>query len=238
MCSSGVGFDPVVNGTHYTFDVFGLYEGLFVMDDRQTGSVWTHFDGTVLQGPLAGRDLAMTIVPLAHTTWESWLADHPDTLVLDWFEEHSARYRRIDPGRAGLTWIFEKSLSGTDDRLEANRLVLGAGVGDDFRAYPLDENEELRVLDDELGGHPVVVVLDGTEDFGLAWSAVVNGEARAFSVDDGVLVDDRGTRWDMTGRGVDGPDEGEQLEFVTSFVTEWYGWAAYHPTTEIHGRGS
>ena len=69
MCSSGVGFDPVIDGVRHTFEAAGLYNGLFVMSDRATGSVWTHYDGTVLQGPLAGQGIAMTIKPMAHTTW-------------------------------------------------------------------------------------------------------------------------------------------------------------------------
>ena len=28
---------------------------------------------------------------------------------------------------------------------------------------------------------------------------------------------------------------GVQLTFVTSFFTEWYGWAAFHPETGIYG---
>ena len=44
-----------------------------------------------------------------------------------------------------------------------------------------------------------------------------------------------GTRWDASGAAVSGPLAGTTLEFITSFVTEWYGWAAYHPDTTIYG---
>lgn len=236
MCSSGVGFDPVADGTHYTFDVFGLYEGLFVMADRETGSVWTHFDGSVLKGPLAGTGVALSIVPMAHTTWETWLDLHPDTLVLDWYEEYASRYRKVDPGRGGLSPLFEATVSGADDRLPGNELVFGAGVGEDFGAYVLGDHDGLTVVSDTLGDHPIVVFIDPTTDFALAFSAVVDGETRSFSVVDGAIVDDTGTTWTIEGIAVDGPGAGSELEFVTGFVTEWYGWAAYHPETSIHGR--
>ena len=47
------------------------------------------------------------------------------------------------------------------------------------------------------------------------------------------MIDGTGTVWDRSGRAVAGPDTGAELGFVTSFVTEWYGWAAYHPNTGI-----
>ena len=115
--------------------MFGLYNGLFGMSDRQTGSVWTHYDGSVLQGPLAGQNVALSVEPMVHTTWEQWTEAHPETLVLDWYDEFAGRYRDVTVGRAGLGAQFERSLLGEDARLAENELVLGAGVGSDFRAY-------------------------------------------------------------------------------------------------------
>ena len=213
----------------------GLYNGLFVMADRQTGSVWTHFDGTVLQGPLAGQDIALDIEPMSHTTWEQWIGAHPDTLVLDWYDEFADRYRDVTVGRAGKSGQFIDTIVNDDTRLPENQLVVGAGVGNDFRAYVLaDAGNGLTVINDELGGAPIIVVLDPSTTFGLAYSAVVDGVTLEFSVDNGRLVDDTGTSWTFEGVAIDGPDAGVSLDFVTSFVTEWYGWAAYHPDTGIH----
>ncbi len=231
VCSSGVGFDPTVDGTRYTFDVFGLYNGLFVMSDRQTGSVWTHYDGTVLLGPLAGDDIAMPIEPMVHTSWENWTEAHPDTLVLDWYQEFASQYRDVDIGRAGKGRVFTQSVANFDDRLPENELVLGAGVGLDYRAYVLaDTGSELAVINDHLGGQPVVVFVDAATVFGLAFSAVVDGEARTFSVADGQIVDDTGAAWTIEGTPVEGTDDDPSLDFVTSFVTEWYGWSPTTPT--------
>ena len=62
----------MVAGTHYTFEVAGVYNGLFVMSDRQTGSVWTHYDGTVLTGPLADGEPRMQIEPMVQPRWADW----------------------------------------------------------------------------------------------------------------------------------------------------------------------
>ncbi len=242
ICSSGVGFDPVVNGTAHTFEVAGLYNGLFVMADRETGSVWTHYDGTVLTGPLAGQDIAMPILPMAHMTWDQWLADHPDTLVLAPVEQFLGWYGTAQWGddAIGGDWlgpVFSDTVINEDERLAGNELVLGAGVGDEFRAYRLEAIDSLTVVHDELGGQPIVVFLDPANLFGLAFSAVVEGEQRIFEAIDGEVFDDQGSRWRLDGVATDGPSEGASMHFVTSFVTEWYGWAAYHPETSVYGEG-
>jgi hypothetical protein len=43
------------------------------------------------------------------------------------------------------------------------------------------------------------------------------------------------SRWNSSGLAVAGELAGVQLSFVTSFFTEWYGWAAFHPDTTIYG---
>lgn len=236
VCSSGVGFDPVVDGTRYRFDNAGLYNGLFVMADRTTGSVWTHYDGTVLQGPLAEAGARLEIVPLVHLTWEDWKAEYPDSRVMDWIDEFAQRYREVDPGRPGLSETFTDTIQNFDDRLAQNELVLGVGVSGEYRAYVLaDQPAELTVVHDILGGEPIAVFIDPSSSFGIAYSTRLDGETLELFVSDGEVVDASGSVWNSSGRAVSGPRAGSQLTFVTSFVTEWYGWVAYHPETSIYG---
>jgi len=39
------------------FDNVGLYDGLFVMQDRETRTLWNHITGEALYGPMVGRTL-------------------------------------------------------------------------------------------------------------------------------------------------------------------------------------
>jgi hypothetical protein len=217
--------------------VNGLYNGVFDMTDRQTGSLWTHFDGTVLQGPLVDSGTTLELKPLVHTTWAEWLELHPDTLVPEWDTPYTDRYRDVRPGGGGIGSAFQDSLLNEDDRLETGELIMGAGVADEFRAYVLaDFPTGLSAVADELAGFPIVVFIDPETHFGLAFSAVIDEKLLTFDVVDGVIVDTEGTSWDIAGNAVEGPRAGAHLQFVTSFVTEWYGWAAYYPTTSIYGR--
>ncbi len=226
-----------MNGIRYSFDVFGLYNGLFVMADRSTGSVWTHYDGRVLTGPLAEGDIQLEIIPLMHTTWQAWSELHPDTTVLDWYPEYADRYRDVEPGRGGLGARFEETLLNRDDRLVDNQLVLGVQVGASYRAYVLDEfGPDVTVVNDVLSDQPIVLFFHAEESFALAFSAVVDGKTLAFTSDGDIIRDTSGTVWLLNGTASGGPLAGVQLDVVTSFVTEWYGWAAYHPETSIYGR--
>ena len=82
----------------------------------------------------------------------------------------------------------------------------------------------------------------GTMMFGgatdVATSERIVAKAREAGVNfiDTADVYNAGVSEEITGRAIAGPDAGAQLQFVTSFVTEWYGWAAYYPDSDIFGR--
>jgi Protein of unknown function (DUF3179) len=225
--------------------VAGIYNGLFVMSDRQTGSVWTHYDGTILTGPLTESGLGMEIEPILHLRWSDWLDRYPASSVLAWDENFADRYEAYEPGQAGLGPEFVQTLLPLDERLPESELVLGVDTGTASTAYVLGDAEGLTVLNEEVGDLAVVVIIDRASLFGIAYEATVDGIRRRFHVEPGLeagqekgqIVDDTGALWALDGSALDGSGPDGQLVFVTSFVTEWYGWAAYHPETEIYDRG-
>lgn len=76
--------DPAAEGGKRTlsFGVSGkLWNGVLVMYDRQSGSLWTQLDGRALLGEHQGRRLEH--VESVFTTWATWVDAHPDTLVLE-----------------------------------------------------------------------------------------------------------------------------------------------------------
>ncbi|MBI2150594.1 MAG: DUF3179 domain-containing protein, partial [Acidobacteria bacterium] len=48
---------PTIAGATHHFDNVGLYDALFVMQDRETKTLWNHITGEALYGPLVGRAL-------------------------------------------------------------------------------------------------------------------------------------------------------------------------------------
>jgi hypothetical protein len=39
--------------------------------------------------------------------------------------------------------------------------------------------------------------------------------------------------WGHNGKAVSGPLAGESLDFIPSFISEWYGWSGYHPEVAL-----
>ena len=209
-------------------------DGAFRMKDRETGTIWTHLDGKAIAGLLEGQRLRM--VPIPQTTWGQWKADFADTLVLD--PDTPFRDRYVRPVQIGV-YNPNEAIYG-DDRLPSNTLVVGVEVEGVFKGYPLDELESAGgVVNDTLAGKPIVVVYDSIARTGLAYLRQLDGRTLEFDnvSEDGYEVRDRetGSLWDAHGRTVEGAYGEARLEFVLSFISEWYGWSAYHPDTLLYG---
>ena len=205
------------------------------MTDDRTGSVWSHFDGAALEGPLAGEQLR--ILPLQTTTWGAWLEQYPETTVP--VVDTGYRYRDAGVGRAGLGSMFRASLPELDERLRENELVIGVLAGDEARAFPIQRAPADAPMQQGVGGVPVVILEDSDGIPSLAYHrALSDGRVLDFERRDGAIRDlQTGSLWNASGLAVEGELAGVQLTFITSFFTEWYGWAAFHPETTIYGDG-
>ena len=206
-----------------------------VMTDRQTNSIWSHLDGEAFEGPMIGAE--MSFLPLIHTTWEEWLALYPETSVLSYETDFEAQYRNVTIGMPNGR--FDRELLSVDDRLRSEELILGVMAGDAFVAYPVAALEQTSgVMNVDVGGVPIVVFYDAAANAGIAYSRSLDGEIARFERAPGasfLAVDSiSGSLWDFSGRSVSDEHAGSALDFVTSYLSEWYGWSAYHPDTTIY----
>ena len=204
------------------------------MVDDGTGSTWSHLDGSALAGEMAGEQLA--IRALQTTTWGAWLEEHPQTTTVG--IDTGYNYRNVTSlGREGLRGGFIATLDGIDTRLSEGALVIGVIAGDGAVAFPIDAAPTSAPMQDSVGGVPVVVLEDSNGDPALAYHRLLtDGRVLDFERRDGAIYDlQTGSRWASSGLAVEGELTGVQLAFVTSFFTEWYGWAAFHPDTTIYG---
>ena len=117
--------------------------------------------------------------------------------------------------------------------------MVGVTADGEYRAYSLsDVVASGGVVNDRLGGRPIVVLADTESPFSIAFFREVSGQILEFEdtgLDQARIVDKQtGSTWNLEGRAVAGALEGQSLSFATSYLTEWYGWSAYHPQTGIY----
>ena len=126
------------------------------MQDKETGSEWSHILGRAMSGKLKGTEL--TIIPSVMTNWERWKQDHPKTTVTT-----------LSHVLSEFTTDFLKS--------DSHRFGLGLVRGRQARFWRFDNLLLNPVVNDTLGKSPLVVYFDLPSRTPVAWSRVVTNFA-------------------------------------------------------------
>ena len=136
ICNSGVGMTPVVDGAVHHFSAGGLYNGLVLLVDDETGSYWDHITGRAVHGPLAGARLDTWGIEL-----DTAAAVDPQIRLM-----RSGRHRVLgwlmSAGRGIWTALgrplprFPATMAAVDPRLPQMTMGLGVVAGE-ARFYPV-----------------------------------------------------------------------------------------------------
>jgi hypothetical protein len=249
LCNAAIVFDRRLDGRTLDFGTTGnLRHSDLVMWDRQTESWWQQMTGEAIVGELTGRRL--TMLPATIIAWAEFVQQYPRGQVLsretgfrrDYGRNPYLGYDRIDQS----PFLFS---GPTDDRLPPMERVVAVSVGGEDVAYPFTLLRERGVVEDQIGGQPVVIFFQpGTasaldraaiaegRDAGAAavYRPVADGRWLRFRPQDGGFVDtETQSRWTLLGRAVAGPLAGTALEPVVSGVHFWFAWAAFKPGTRV-----
>lgn len=251
LCNSAIVFSRRVGDQVLDFGTSGrLYRSDLVMYDRQTKSLWPQIEARAVVGPFIGTELE--VLPASTVSWDDWRAAHPDGEVLSrdtGFDRPYGQNPYVGYDRIGSTpFLFQGEIDG---RLPATERVLAVELDGEAKAYPFSAlaGGAPTAVHDTVGGTDVVVFFEkGTSsaldaediargrDVGATglFSPILDGRRLSFEVRDGAFVDRQtGTRWDLLGRAVGGPLEGEALEPIEHVDTFWFAWGAFEPDTEI-----
>jgi hypothetical protein len=238
ICNSGTAFSARVDGRRLSFEEVGIYNGVFVMQDHQTKTYWSHYTGEGIRGPL--RNATLDWHQLHRLNWSTLRELHPEATVpvrsALKFKERPPVARRAETLGETLPKKFIPTLPTDLSRvLPRHEHGVGLAVGPERRFYPLERLYADTVLADQLGGVEVVVFVHDGSASAAAFSRCVEGRTLTFASDNGVIVDrETGTHWDETGRGANGPLAGKQLTHVRAIVTDWYGWASYFEDSTVY----
>jgi hypothetical protein len=222
LCRTGAVFSRVLDGEALDFGHSGLlYRSAFLLYDAPTRSLWHHALGRSLAGKMRGRRLER--LPTWFVKWDVWRRARPETRVL-----------AKDP----------QNLDYTADAYEARNLRLklayglGISAGGEDRLYEFTELERLPLVQEPVGGVPVVVLWEGRTRTAAAFERRIDGKVldlrRAEDGEGGLpRLEETGenrTVFDgITGLGLSGPLKGKSLRPVVQSWWEVYAWTAHHP---------
>ncbi len=156
---------PSIDGKVHRFAEHGLYNGLFLMRDEESGTFWDHLTGEAVYGPLVGSTLEVS--NLMQTTVAQVLGQDPGALValsdrapLQTDENMSLRGLLRRTGQR-LNALFGSTVEREDNRMPTMDLGMGVWDGEEARYYSYDRvTGKGNVVLDELAGRPVAVYLD------------------------------------------------------------------------------
>ena len=191
------------------FGVPGIANGLAVMRDEQTKSLWDHITGECFAGPLAGERLEFWHVAL--TTVEAELARNPDAVLL------KSNHRSL------LKWLMKlahTTFSGGKSLINRQK----SKIPPTFR-FSMSKAIDPRLPEDEQGLG--VIAADDTGKFYplrlLAKGEVVTDvwHGRTLLIERGAIDGVPFAKW------VDGSEPMQLL-------TRWYGFSFTYPNCDIY----
>ncbi|MEP6998894.1 MAG: DUF3179 domain-containing (seleno)protein [bacterium] len=220
VCRTGRVFVPVVAGKQETFRLVGMDHFNAMLEDKSTGSWWRQANGEAIAGKMKGT--ALPEIPRLQVTLAQWLALYPNSLVMQGdstFADEYAKNYRYERG-----WSTSK-LTGTDTASWRDKSwVVGVSVNQHSKAYDWNRLRRERVVNDVIGGMPVVVVL-GPDS--LSYFAFRRPDASTrFALRGDSLVAD-GHAYALSGIG----DAGH-LELLNASQEFWHSWRTFQPGTE------
>ena len=250
LCNTAVVFDSRVDGEALRLGVSGLLRNSdLVMWDSATDSLWQQINGEGIVGAHAGAQLELLSSSVVR--WGDFADAFPDGQVLSQQTGFSRNYGQNPyEGYSSSTrpFLFEGDV---DERYPALERVVGVTVTGDDKAFPFSVIAEAKVVNDVVGGRPIVV-LWGAEDTadaldssditegqsvgtGVAFFRTLDGQVLTFdSVGPDRFTDaETGSTWDLLGRAIDGPLSGSQLDGAVHRNDFWFAWSAFNPQAPV-----
>lgn len=251
LCNTAIAYDRRVDGEVLRFGVSGLLrKSDLVMWDDATTSLWQQISGVGVVGTYAGTKLEA--VSTAIVSFAEFRESFPDSLSLS-RNTGLGRSYGLNP-YAGYSSLAQPFLfdGEPDPRLPALSRVVGVIEDYGTKAYPFEALSESRVINDTIGGEPLVIFWTaGTADAldkasiadsqaigsAVAYRPIVDGEALTFIAGEGdTFTDDQtSSTWTITGRAVDGPLAGAELDTVVHKNEFWFAFAGFFPDAGVFG---
>jgi hypothetical protein len=237
ICNSGMVFNPEVNQKMLYFEVAGVYNGMVMMTDRDTGSYWDHITGECLHGQHKGVQLEVLHSHLVLTA-EELSTNYPNSLYavakmnfLQRFFSKIQDKKSSTKGNGFLPPFFRKSMLKKDTRFPEMEMGLGIWEEQDLAKFYAIKKIKER------GGQFI-------ESFNnqslLIYIAPLNGTPNAIYIPNGLtaswkedtLVLSNGS-YIRSGKFFSNENEELKINEPGQMFSRWYGFIATFPNCSI-----
>ena len=252
LCYSAFVYDRRVNGVAPHFGVSGLLRNSdMVMYDNVTESFWQQFTGKAIVGDMVGATLEQ--IPSQIISFKQFKDAYPYSKVLSKETGYNRRYGQ-NP-YIGYDDIDQNPFlygGDIDDRLPPNEKVIAIKDGNFSKAYPYSITIEEHVINDTIGNASVVIfhgegavsaldesTIADSKEVGSTgvFKPVVDNKILTFKYLDGYFFDNEtGSKWDVTGKAVDGELRGKKLARIKHGDYFAFAWLAFRPETKIYSK--
>jgi hypothetical protein len=250
LCNTAIAFDRRVQDRPLSFGTTGkLRFSDLVMYDRQTESWWQQATGQAIIGAMTGTHL--TSLPAQTVSWGTFKEAFPGGRVL-------SRHTGYDRAYGQNPYVGYDDVDSSpflyrgpkDSRLRPVERVVTVSLGGEDVAYPFSALEKLRVVNDTVGGHKIVVLFEkgvtsaldrasiaDSRDIGTAgvFDRTAGGRVLTFRGAAGRMTDAQtGSAWTILGSASAGPLAGARLVPITHGQHFWFAWVVFRPKTRIY----
>jgi hypothetical protein len=236
ICNTGMIMNPVVHNEMLHFYVAGVYNGMLLMADTETGSYWDHITGKGLYGKYENYQLEILQSHQVLTTKEV-LEQYPDCLYgltkLNFFQKLFSKFQHWKANTGGTGFLppgFRKSMLTIDNRLPEMEMGLGVWIDSKARFYPIKLiKQNGNYLFDTFHNRALLIYISPTTFIPIAMyldeitSVTFEGKKLSFQNGDYVLG----------GNLYSSHNEKLGVSAPNHIFSRWYGFVSTFPNCEI-----
>jgi hypothetical protein len=222
VCRTGRVFSPIVDGRSETFRLVGMDHFNAMFEDNTTKTWWRQANGEGVAGSRKGSKLAE--LPSSQVTLKQWLAQHPRSLIMQGDPAFADEYAKDYAFERGTS---RKPLTGTDTLSWRDKSwVVGITSNGHSKAYDWNRLRRERVVNDEVGGTPIVLVLAADSASYYAFERP-DAETRFSLRGDSLIAP--GRAYALSGKGLAG-----ELKPLNASQEFWHSWRTFQPETQSY----
>ena len=179
--------------------------------------------GEAVAGPLKGQLLPE--VQSSQVTLKKWFELYPEAVVMQ-IDQVSREYYdstgRFEKGKSKGKLTRTDSLAWKD-----KSWVIGVQVNADSKAYDWIELKQKRIVNDIVGGQPVLITVGQDNQSFAAFERL--SETDTFTIrNDTLFLKEK--QYDFSGRDL--KTLTERLKSVKAYQEFWHSWRTFHPNTK------